>query len=937
MEQLSILSWNIYGIKRNLPILNEFCKEFRGLIALQETLLLPHDLATCDAVHEDFNSFSISSMDPTEHILQGRPKGGLSFLWHKSLDKTVKIITYNTDRLLGLQVTLEDSCILFINVYFPWDNPSNFDQYCMTLGELQSIINDSTADHICIIGDFNAHPSRRFYDELLRFTQQQILHISDVALLPPDSFTYIQNRQNSTTTSWLDHCICSDLLHTTINDCSIRYDLSNGYDHIPIQIAFRTDSLPPSSAPRERPPSIAWDFKNRQKSAAFKLASETHLNSITQPAEALLCNNPGCRNGQHRDKLREFYSNIINALRNSGSDTFSLRNGNFRVVPGWNELVKDLYAHSREMFLLWKDNGSQREGPLALQMRQARAQFKLAFRQCQQNENQLRADAMSRNLASHDFPNLWKDINSLKPKSNKLSQRVGNAVGDVDIAKMWGDHFSAILNCVNDLESRNKVNDLLNNNIQFLHTDRITPDDIQSAIKKLPGNKAAGCDGLPAEAFKNSHPVLYIMFAALFNSCIIHQFLPEALLLVHLIPLIKNKLKDAADPGNYRPIAITTISSKLFESVILQRLSPYLYTTDNQFGFKANHSTDTCIYILKELINYYTSSGSPVFLCFVDVRKAFDRVNYLKLFLKLHKRGTPLYLISLLFCWFSTQQFCVKWGNVLSYSFGSSNGLRQGGILSPLLFNVYTDELNVRLNALPIGCTVNGFIINNLCYADDMVLISPSAHGLQRLIDTCSFYADEHDILYNESKTQCMSILPRTLRLIEDPPIHLKDHRLTFVKEFPYLGHIITNNQKDTVDIEQRRRKLCSLGNMITRRFAFCHQETKLLLFRTYCNNIYGCSLWTNYTRESMRRVTVIHNDILRRLTSTPRHHSATSMFTEHRLDNMKCIIRRSMASLTIRLQNSENPLIQNVLASEAKEKSKLWPLWQREAHVPIG
>ena len=874
-------------------------------------------------------------MDPTEFIIQGRPKGGLTFLWHKSLDKSVKVMPYNTDRLLGLQVTLEDRSILFINAYLPWESPSNFDQYCMILGELQSIINDSTADHVCIIGDFNAHPSKRFYDELLRFSRQQGLQISDVALLPPTSFTYVQSRLNVTTTTWLDHCICSDLLHTSITDCTIRYDLSNTYDHIPLHVTFHTPSLPSGSTPRAKPPAVAWDFKNQQKSTAYKMSSEIYLRSISQPADALLCNDPRCRNEQHRDKLREFYANIITALRNSGTDTFRLQTDNHRNIPGWNDLVKDLYAYSREMFLLWKNNGSQREGPLALQMRQARAQFKFALRHCRQNEKQLRADAMSRNLASHDFPRLWNNINSLNPKSNKLSQRVGNAIGDDAIARMWGDHFSAILNCINDQDSRNEVTNLISDNIEFHHTDRITPDDIRSAIKKLPGNKATGCDGLPAEAFKFCHPVLHDMYAALFNACIIHQFLPEALLLVHLIPLIKNKMKNAADPGNYRPIAITTISSKIFESVILNFLSPFLHTTDNQFGFKPNHSTDTCIYILKELLDYYTSSGSPVYLCFVDVRKAFDRVNYLKLFLKLQKRGTPIYIIGILYCWFSTQQFCVKWGNVLSHSFGSSNGLRQGGILSPHLFNVYTDELNIRLNSLPIGCTVNGFTINNLCYADDMVLISPSAQGLQHLINVCSLYADEHDIIYNESKTQCMSVIPRSFRIKKDPVMHLKNHRLEFVKEFPYLGHIITNDLKDTADIEHRRRKLCSIGNMITRRFAFCHQDTKFLLFRTYCYNIYGCSLWSNYTREAMRRITVIHNDILRRLTNTPRHHSATHMFATNSLDNVKIIIRRSMASLTDRLLNSENLLISNVLNSEAKIKSKLWNLWQREAYVP--
>ena len=71
-----------------------------------------------------------------------------------------------------------------------------------------------------------------------------------------------------------------------------------------------------------------------------------------------------------------------------------------------------------------------------------------------------------------------------------------------------------------------------------------------------------------------------------------------------------------------------------------------------------------------------------------------------------------------------------------------------------------------------------------------------------------------------------MSVSLRTHRFIENPPVYLKDHRLKFVNEIPYLGHIITNDQKDAADIEHRTRKLCSLGNMITRRFVFCRHDT---------------------------------------------------------------------------------------------------------------
>ena len=92
--------------------------------------------------------------------------------------------------------------------------------------------------------------------------------------------------------------------------------------------------------------------------------------------------------------------------------------------------------------------------------------------------------------------------------------------------------------------------------------------------------------------------------------------------------IVKNKADDLSDSNNYRPIAIATITSKLLESVLLLKCSDYLTTCDNQFGFKASHGTDMCIYTLKEFIDYYNCRGTTVYVTFLDASKAFDRLTY---------------------------------------------------------------------------------------------------------------------------------------------------------------------------------------------------------------------------------------------------------------------------------------------------------------------
>ena len=111
--------------------------------------------------------------------------------------------------------------------------------------------------------------------------------------------------------------------------------------------------------------------------------------------------------------------------------------------------------------------------------------------------------------------------------------------------------------------------------------------------------------------------------------------------------------------------------------------------------------------------------------CFLDASKAFDRVNHSLLFDKLCTRGVPFYLIRLLVYWYEHQRMCVRWGGVYSSSFTVTNGVRQGGILSPYLFNVYVDDLSVKLDSCHVGCYFSGGCINHIMYADDLVIMSP--------------------------------------------------------------------------------------------------------------------------------------------------------------------------------------------------------------------
>ena len=194
-----------------------------------------------------------------------------------------------------------------------------------------------------------------------------------------------------------------------------------------------------------------------------------------------------------------------------------------------------------------------------------------------------------------------------------------------------------------------------------------------------------------------------------------------------------------SESNNYRSIALATIISKLFESVLLVKCEDYLSTCSNQFGFKKGHSTDLCIYALKEYIEYYKNRNTSVFVTMLDASKAFDRVNFWLLFQKLLSRNVPLFIVRILAMWYTHQKMCIRWGNAISPSFTVSNGVKQGGIISPILFNVYMDGLSVVLNSSNIGGQIGYTFLNHLCYADDLCLISLSSAGMW-LIPLASHY-----------------------------------------------------------------------------------------------------------------------------------------------------------------------------------------------------
>ena len=140
----------------------------------------------------------------------------------------------------------------------------------------------------------------------------------------------------------------------------------------------------------------------------------------------------------------------------------------------------------------------------------------------------------------------------------------------------------------------------------------------------------------------------------------------------------------------------------------------------------------------------------------LDASKAFDRVNYCKLFATLLKRNISPIVLRLLLFMYTHQSLRVKWGSTLSKQFSVMNGIKQGGVLSPILFAVYTDGLFERLKNTGVGCHMGSRFVGALAYADDITLLAPCKSALSILIRVCENYVAEYDIMLNGDKSKLL-------------------------------------------------------------------------------------------------------------------------------------------------------------------------------------
>ena len=218
---------------------------------------------------------------------------------------------------------------------------------------------------------------------------------------------------------------------------------------------------------------------------------------------------------------------------------------------------------------------------------------------------------------------------------------------------------------------------------------------------------------------------------------------------------------------------------------------------------------------------------------------------------------------------YTSQNLRVKWGSSISEPFSCKNGVKQGGVLSPLLFCLYMDILLCRLANLSVGCRIGNQFCGALCYADDVTLLSPSKYGINILIKECEKFANEYQVKFNPSKCVYMQYnctLGVNSVIINGTVVNKSSSSV-------HLGHMIGKNCEKE-NITRGVATLFRNSNVLLARFKFCSSFVLAKLFNSYCTSFYGSVLW-RLESPFMSRFYIAWRKIIRRIWKlSPRAHS---------------------------------------------------------------
>jgi hypothetical protein len=571
-----------------------------------------------------------------------------------------------------------------------------------------------------------------------------------------------------------------------------------------------------------------------------------------------------------KEKIDKYYVDLKNAFVSAHDEVIDVMYKNKSNKNQWwtkemTTLKKEL-KEARRKYKMWKDEES------LIAVKNAKRKFRreqrrciFVFEECKNRNIEVLFDKPSK----EEF---WKSLDQFKDgkKERHLNDKDTKILKE-NITSLLTHKNEKIENDVEKMkivETVNKYEKQIRLTVSAQEKQYTNRETIKNIIKELKNNRTKGYDGMNNNMVKTiNSELIQNKITNLINAILNTGYTPEFLNRSIIIPIIKDKTKTEFDKNNFRPISISNVFAQILEKVILLKCKELENTSNFQFGFKNQMSTLHPLFLLKEIINTHLEENMPLYIASLDSEKAYDSIWRDGLFFKLMNAIDPQF-------WLILRDYYSKSDGVFKINGVTDNdivkitrGVKQGGVISPKLFNFFINELIETIEKSGYGGRILEQNIPIMGFCDDTLLIEKLLQNLRKLIETCEIYSNKWLLKYNAKKS-CIINCGRHIYEDDEIDIMMNGEKLAVVSVCKYLGMEINNENDDNKQMMKNVGKIqkCFYGlSSFGIKPPGLQPEIKAFLYNTYCKPMgtYGMGL-LKLKPKTLQQINISQNNLMR-------------------------------------------------------------------------